>query len=155
MKTECDTPCRPAGTFNFCRALGLSKELDRLGLCKNENETQCFFHSYEKSHELLRSFTGPCTQVNYQITSDTKRDWQINSAKFHVVFDPPRMTVQEEYLIYDLIATISAIGGTLGLCIGFSFTNFASKVLEVLTNVADCLKKEKVEDDRNSVRECS
>ena len=101
MKTGCVTPCKQNGTFNFCRALGLSKEIDQLPVCKNENETHCFFHSFEKARKLLRSFSGPCTKVNYQITSDTKRDWQRNGAMFHVVFDPPRMTVQEEFLIYD------------------------------------------------------
>ena len=39
------------------------------------------------------------------------------------------MVVNEEYLIYDMVAFVSAIGGTLGLCIGFSFTGYASTFL--------------------------
>ena len=39
------------------------------------------------------------------------------------------MIVKEEYLIYDDIAFISSIGGTLGLCIGFSFSNMGTVVL--------------------------
>ena len=31
--------------------------------------------------------------------------------------------VFEEYLIFDIIGMIGSVGGTLGMCIGFSFTN--------------------------------
>ena len=44
---------------------------------------------------------------------------------FQLSFEPPRVKTFEEYLVYDMIAMISAIGGTMGLCIGFSFTEFA------------------------------
>ena len=30
--------------------------------------------------------------------------------------------VYEEYLIYDHVELIGSVGGTLGMCIGFSFT---------------------------------
>ena len=33
---------------------------------------------------------------------------------------PATKEVAEEYLIYDIIGVIGAVGGTLGLCIGFS-----------------------------------
>ena len=36
-------------------------------------------------------------------------------------FAPGLMIVKEEYLIYDLISMIGSVGGTLGLCVGFSF----------------------------------
>ena len=42
---------------------------------------------------------------------------------------PKRVSVNEEYLIYDFVAMISAIGGTLGLCIGFSFFDFCDLIL--------------------------
>ena len=38
---------------------------------------------------------------------------------------PRKVTVHEMYLLYDLVATIGAIGGTLGLCIGLSFYDIA------------------------------
>ena len=43
---------------------------------------------------------------------------------------PSRVTVHEEYLVYDLVAVVSAIGGTLGLCIGFSFRDAARMCLK-------------------------
>ena len=45
---------------------------------------------------------------------------------------PARVTVKEEYLIYDLVAVVSAIGGTMSLCIGFSFRNFFGYLLKFL-----------------------
>ena len=45
-------------------------------------------------------------------------------SKYILLFsNPPKVNVREEYLIYDAVALISAIGGTMGLCIGFSFYN--------------------------------
>ena len=41
----------------------------------------------------------------------------------------PKVHVKEEYLIYDGVAMISAIGGTLGLCIGFSFYDLGAKLV--------------------------
>ena len=45
--------------------------------------------------------------------------------------------VKEQYVLYDGVAMISAIGGTMGLCIGFSFNdtiNFLLSIMEVGTN---------------------
>ena len=51
----------------------------------------------------------------YQITS--------NSTKLY-----------DEYLIYDEINTIASVGGTLGMCIGFSFTGLISCMITFLKN---------------------
>ena len=33
------------------------------------------------------------------------------------------LIVKEEYLIYDILALIGAVGGTMGICIGVSFAD--------------------------------
>ena len=45
---------------------------------------------------------------------------------------PPRIIVYEEYLDYDLVAMIGAIGGTLSLFIGFSFRDLAHFILRYI-----------------------
>ena len=40
-----------------------------------------------------------------------------------------KVKVYEEYLIYDTVAMIGAVGGTLGMFIGFSFRNAFSNLL--------------------------
>ena len=39
------------------------------------------------------------------------------------------MTVKEQYVIFDAVAMVGAIGGTLGMCIGFSFSDMVSSLL--------------------------
>ena len=51
---------------------------------------------------------------------------------------PPLVTVKEEYVIYDAVAMISAIGGTMGLCIGFSFSDISSLLIRCIE--IRCLK---------------
>ena len=43
-----------------------------------------------------------------------------------------KVTVYEEYLMYDLVAMIGAIGGTLGLCIGISLKDMTRVLLRFL-----------------------
>ena len=41
----------------------------------------------------------------------------------------PTIAINEEYLIYDFVTMISVIGGTMGLCIGFSFDDCTSLMM--------------------------
>ena len=45
------------------------------------------------------------------------------------------MKVEEEFLIHDFVAMLSSIGGTLGMCIGFSFVGLTSFVLGHVQNL--------------------
>ena len=69
-----------------------------------------------------------CTRLQYAgITNRLIDNQQSDQVVYDIVFATPvKVNVKEEYLIYDGVAMISAIGGTLGLCIGFSFYNLAS-----------------------------
>ena len=72
---------------------------------------------------------NPCSKIQYIGMAKTSR-CPSNQAKLMLTFvPPPKMKIKEEYLIYDTIAFISSVGGTLGLCVGFSFYNFGSLVL--------------------------
>ena len=74
----------------------------------------------------------PCTKLQYKQDASTDvydyyddaiNNVPKNQVKFGIQFvNPPRVSVKEEYIIYDSVAMISAIGGTMGLCIGFSFS---------------------------------
>ena len=60
-----------------------------------------------------------------------------------IIFSPPEMTVKEEYLIYDMVSMISAIGGTMGLCVGFSFNDISSFVLDQMNAAINWAKSAK------------
>ena len=138
LQNECKNPCKPSGKIRDCAALQLSSEVDGLPPCKNKNETKCFYENVKIAHDYLDNFVGPCNKLEFRTKSTINAGFMTmsNETKFKVVFDPPKMTVHEEYLIYDLIAMISAIGGTLGLCIGFSFANITSTALGYFEKMA-------------------
>ena len=140
VQKNCSKPCKPDSDLRVCYALGLSKGIDELPLCMNKNDTQCFYDSFEFALESLDVYSGPCTKLHHLPLSKFNTPIEKDRAEIHVNFDPPRTTVQEEYLIYDMVAMISAIGGTMGLCIGFSFTHFTSTSLNFVEQIVWKLK---------------
>ena len=100
----------------------------------NETEQKCFTKSKHRAiyREVLKK---PCTQLQYNIVKSTQKTGQELEARVLIKFpDPPRVQVREEYVIYDLISMVGAIGGTLGLFIGFSFLQIAHQIIRVLKN---------------------
>ena len=71
----------------------------------------------------------PCTKLQYrlEIKDTTKYTYTAYSVLFSVETDT--VAVKEEYVIYDMLQLIGAVGGTLGLCIGFSFKEVYSLIL--------------------------
>ena len=64
-----------------------------------------------------------------------------NSAKFILMIaSPGKVLVKEEYLVFDGIAMIGAIGGTMGLCIGLSFFQMTSVIVSWLEMVVRVVK---------------
>ena len=63
---------------------------------------------------------------------------------YYTIAAPGRMKVSEEYLIYDFIGVVASIGGTLGLFIGFSFSNVISFIVKVMK---DFMKQDPVKDE--------
>ena len=62
-------------------------------------------------------------------------------------------TVYEEYLIYDAISMIGSVGGTLGMCIGFSFTGMISSLMNILRHVLMTIKlKSKTQNDNMEIK---
>ena len=46
-----------------------------------------------------------------------------NKTSFWAMFNQPYFTIEEEYILFDTIAIISATGGSLGLFLGLSCYN--------------------------------
>ena len=48
-------------------------------------------------------------------------------------FAPPmKVTSLQEYLIFDMVGMIGSVGGTLGMCIGFSFSGITTNLLNFM-----------------------
>ena len=164
IKTKCTIPCKPDGSLLFCAGLRLSKEIDQLPVCKND--TKCFYESYFSAKEYVDTLNGPCTKVEYSIASEKSYDKRceaenvecdINNKKttFRVSFDPQSVQVQEEYLVSNIVAVVGAIGGTLGIFTGFSFTGFVSTSVIFFQQVAQRLKNKAGKDMDSSTMQTS
>ena len=117
---DCSTPCKPVDWTYICYSLGLSKKFIALPNCKTEKESECFQNVYTTSRKMVTH--QPCTKLQYAVENNDFRVSMLQSqVVFQMTFASPDVTVHEEYLIYDLVAVVSAIGGTMGLCIGISF----------------------------------
>ena len=95
-------------------------------------------------HSIIGSIDDkkPCTKLNYEVDISQMRTMDhngqlsaisANQAIFAIHFmSPARVLVKEEYLVYDFVAMISTIGGTMGLFIGFSFNGLTSGTLSLM-----------------------
>ena len=108
--------------------------LIHLPKCTNLQGERCSFQAVNTVLEGDANEIKPCVKLDYKGDETTYHDRPKGKmARYLLLFsNPPKVIVQEEYLIYDGIALISAIGGTLGLCIGFSFFDFFGFLLRYL-----------------------
>ena len=125
----CLKPCRDGRNFGH----KLNNILRHLPLCKNEKEKACFNSVARAAYDKFRPIQ-PCTRIEYEAEALThKIDIKYNQVRFLLHIEKPeKVKVHEEYLIYDMVAMVGAIGGTMGLCIGFSFNDFCSLLLDYL-----------------------
>ena len=75
----------------------------------------------------------PCTTLKYKGKKAFGFDYYGTSRKtleWRYILDSDKINVQEEYLVYDSTGFVGAIGGTLGLFVGFSFREVANFIIE-------------------------
>ena len=117
-KEMCSKTCRPA-YWRMCDRDIFSHT--KIRICRRQKEIKCF-HDIKAAVE--KDITSkPCIVLRYNVEETTYEDYvEKTQVEFDMVFSPPaKVNVKEEYLIYDLITMVGAIGGTMGLCVGFSF----------------------------------
>ena len=135
-------------SFYECWGRMLSKEL------QNNNLTKCIWFSMPSlsicypsiarahiTNEVFKNIMGNglCPKLCKTVEYSGFETWNKGitpyypNATFGVGFLLKNMaTIHEEYLIYDTVNMIGSIGGTLGMCIGFSFTGVASFLISLL-----------------------
>lgn len=147
INKSCDNPCKPDSYGQR-----LDKIVRSLPLCANEPDRICFKNLVEKIAGNI--LVKPCTKLQYNIDWSSHKGHKnpSNQVKFKMQFiTPPRVIVKEEYLIYDAIGMVSAIGGTMGLCISFSFSGLSALILRCFETVLfcdECESSEKICNDQ-------
>ena len=118
---KCSEPCRPKCVKGF--GSSITDMIEQYPLCQTVDQELCFYEVLKSVKETI--IVKPCSKMQYKVHGST---WKTKSNQGGFVMRflaPPRVIVYEEYLDYDLVAMISAIGGTLSLFIGFSFRDLA------------------------------
>ena len=101
-----------------------SNATNDLPLCKPNSEEHKCAKSY--SYKMLQTTQSEeickrSCQINQYVGYKTFESLSETSTLAYYFLMPPEAVEQNEYLVYDIIGMISAVGGTLGLFIGFSF----------------------------------
>ena len=87
-----------------------------------------------KNFKKTVGFKRPCQILEYsgQTNFDMPRAPK-DYIRLKFQFSPPVMTVfNQERLVFDTVGMLGSIGGTLGMCIGFSFSGITSTFLDFI-----------------------
>ena len=140
---ECLSSKLVRADFSHCprRCAAVSIISEDMPICATEAEYKCGYQIVRKIHQDNSSSRclPSCTKIDMkQIGVAYNDDQEGTKAKRNIFFDfsfqNSIMKVEEEFLIHDFVAMLSSIGGTLGMCIGFSFVGLSSFVLGHLQN---------------------
>ena len=143
--------------------------IKQLPLCQNRMEIDCFDDMITQAEKIVPM--EPCTKLQYRIERSTYPGLlERNKATYFINFGSNYVGVKEQYVVYDLVAMIGAVGGTMGLCIGFSFNDAINFVLGYLEmgvnwtearvanerNFPEAVRKVKTldQDSNNSTSQC-
>ena len=127
--TKCPEKCSPTNFLNdLMPSCGWEEDRTDVYSCAFDVVTQKWF-DFKISH----GFKKPCKVLEYQGEKTYETDEPYNETKIHYQFAPPMMiNVQQEYLVFDLVGMIGSAGGTLGMCIGFSFSGVTTYILNFI-----------------------
>ena len=137
---------------NRCTTTSLASGTNEIPLCLKKEENICARKVQSEVWHLLANseeYSKACSTIDYtgRIIYENQEEKDYNIKKYnkniytmeleYVFSSPEVVTVNEEYLIYDLMSMIGSIGGSLGLCIGFSFSGLISSIISI---IQQCLR---------------
>ena len=107
-------------------------DLDYLSPCTDQAEYECMItllrtHPAERDSKCLPE----CNRISFETQSKSFPLPKANQAILNLYFDSNHMTTFDEYLIFDDLGVLVAVGGSLGLFLGFSFLQFATWILKM------------------------
>ena len=107
----------------------------------SDKQYKCNLHATTESYQKFIKeigFKRPCNMLEYEgILTESKwiYNWQWDTAEIGYGFSQPEMTIEyKERLVFDGLGLIAYVGGTLGMCLGFSFIGTISTGLDLIKN---------------------
>ena len=147
LQANCQHSCRQPDYFLCDYYMNAVKALP---ICKTQSEDPCYYNVKRNATRYMaeQGLQKPCTKIVYRRRATVwPDDEHFSRTMLALSFEKPaRLIVKEEYLIYDLVSTIGAIGGTLGLCIGFSLTELVKIIQQAIRVILNRLKNVKTGD---------
>ena len=110
-------------------------EIGRLPQCHGNPE--CFDHQF--TNTIANTTAEPCTKLQYQVEVNQEELEDKGKVLYFKLLMDPTVEVEEEYMIFDTVSMIGAIGGTMGLLIGFSCTGAVSAAISMLEKAIEHL----------------
>ena len=108
------------------------------GMCQTVDEFKCALKVTQETYSTT-SCLPSCTRINFDLQNEYNEDSMDPKAKYDVVLRyyiaSTKMESNEEYLIQDFVGMLGSIGGTLGMCIGFSFVGLSTFVMDYIQNI--------------------
>ena len=87
-------------------------------------------HRTYKDFKTKINFKRACDVLEYTGQETYEGPYITNRIKLSYSFVQPVMTVEyKERYVFDFVGMVDSVGGTLGMCIGFSFTGIASTII--------------------------
>ena len=106
-----------------------------LPICTNPSAMECpAFQLYQNYAKFKQEYRRPCYILEYA----GSKNFDVfggpnNSYTLTYKFASPEMTIEfKERLVFDTVNMIGSVGGTLGMCIGFSFSGIISTFLDLI-----------------------
>ena len=119
--------CIPQGFWTCSN----DKKVRHISQCQNKSEENLFRGRMRAAEKNI--LKQACTQLQYKSSVlERTRNYPMNKAFLRILFDKNQVKVREEHPIYDFVAMVGAVGGTMGLCVGFSFQNVSTTLLDFL-----------------------
>ena len=126
------------GSSSLCSPFSLPS----LPVCNinKTNEEGEFWMAWSKSYG--KCSINLCITLEYSGEETYYEESNIKNLTFKFSYKIPSnsTTFYEEYLVYDGIDAIGSVGGSLGMCIGFSFSNLISSLINILQHVIFIIK---------------
>ena len=117
--------------------------LPSLPLCKINKtieEEKEFREAFLKSNDQCFDTTN-CIVLEYSADeTNYRKSYENVTFEFKFIISTNSTTLYEEYWIYDEIHAIGSVGGTLGMCIGFSLTSLVSYLINISKHIISIIK---------------
>ena len=112
---------------------------ERLPFCRWNESIEIIECNREAMKDNYKEFKNiskrPCHILEYFGKKISEGSREKGSIKIGYNFAQPEMTIKyKERLVFDMTGMVGSVGGTLGMCIGFSFTGITSTIFSYIRN---------------------